>query len=192
MHIEKMLFRALTHVDALDLPPGIPSSGKKFEDFMVQQLFQNLQGHPPIRVFQPRYTLHEPTFSSVAHQFDIVIRYDQLIAIECKFRGKTGIADLFAFVGKLADYRERPSGFFVTTATDINDEVFYYAIAHKISVICRMLPPVGYMEDSVKKGTDLAQRLERLENRLKDDIHPPHLFIEWRNARSRFIAEGYD
>ncbi len=160
---------------------------------MVQQLYQNLQRYGMLRIFRPRYTLHEPTRSGVAHQFDIVIRAEneKLIGIECKFRGKTGIADLFAFVGKLIDYRERPYGVFVTTASHVNDEVFYYAIAHRISIICKMLLPVEYMKQKVKKGTDLAQRIERLQVRLRDDNQPQYLLIEWRNACNRFTAEGY-
>lgn len=191
MRIERLLYQALIDVERLALPPGDASSGTKFEDYLVQQLYLNLQQRGTLRLFKPRYTLREPTFSTVSHQFDIVIRHDQLIAIECKFRGRTGIDDLFAFTGKLADYRERPAGVFVTTATNINDDVFCYAIAHKISIISRMRPPVGYMQDFVKAGCDLSQRLERLETRLKEDISPKHLLVEWQNAIHRFTTEGY-
>ncbi len=114
--IEIVLFQALKNVKALELPPGTPSSGKKFEDFMVQQLYQTLQQQGKLRIFPPRYTLREATYSGVAHQIDIVIRQSKLIAIECKFRKGTNIGELFAFVGKLIDYREPPRGIFVTTA----------------------------------------------------------------------------
>jgi hypothetical protein len=187
-----VLFQALKEVKALDLPPAIPGSGKKFEDFMVQQLYQTLQQLGTLRVFQPRYTLNEATYSGVAHQFDVVIRRDKLTVIECKFRGKTGIDNLFAFKGKLVDYREPPRGIFVTTAEKINANVFCYAIAHRISIVCSSLPPVQYMIRRVKDNTDLARRLASLQTRLRGDDVPKRLLVEWQNAYRRFTDEGYD
>ncbi|TEU13050.1 MAG: hypothetical protein E3J21_19610 [Anaerolineales bacterium] len=192
MTIEIVLFQALEDVKDLELPPGTPSSGSKFEDFMVQQLYQMLQQQGTLRIFPPRYTLHEATHSGLAHQFDIVIRQDKLTTIECKFRGKTGIDNLFAFVGKLVDYREPPRGIFVTTAENVNDNVFCYAIAHRISIVCSSLPPVEYMIQRVKKNTELAHRLARLQTRLRGKTAPNHLLVEWQNAYSRFTVEGYN
>jgi hypothetical protein len=192
MTIKGVLFQALKDKALDDLPPGIPSSGTKFEDFMVQQLYQKLRQLGTLRVFQPRYTLREDTYSGLAHQFDIVIRQDKLIAIECKFRGETGIDNLFAFVGKLVDYRESPRGIFVTTAENVNDNVFCYAIAHRVSIICSFLPPVEYMIQQVKKNPNLAHRLARLQTRLRGETAPNHLLVEWQNANSRFTTEGYD
>lgn len=192
MAIEIVLFQALKDVRALELPPGIPSSGKKFEDFMVQQLYQELQQQGTLRIFPPRYTLHEATYSGVAHQFDIVIRQSELIAIECRFRKRTKIDELFAFVGKLIDYRDPPRGIFVTTAENVNDNVFCYAIAHRKSIVCSSLPPVEYMIQRVKKNTELAHCLARLQTRLRGKTAPNHLLVEWQNAYSRFTVEGYN
>jgi hypothetical protein len=191
MTIEIVLFQALEDIKALELPPGISSSGKKFEDFMVQQLHETLRQQGMVRVFPPRYTLHEPTYSGLAHQFDIVIRETTLTVIECKFRKRTNIAELFAFVGKLRDYRELPRAIFVTTAGNVHDEVFRYAIAHHIPVVCSCLPPVEYMIHRVKKSTDLARRLTRLQIRLRGENAPSHVLIEWQNAYRRFTTEGY-
>ena len=191
MTIEIVLFQALKDVKALELPPGIPSSGNKFEDFMVQQLYHKLQQQGTLRIFSPRYTLHETTHSGLAHQFDIVIRQDKLTTIECKFRRKTGIDNLFAFVGKLVDYRDPPRGIFVTTDENVNDNVFCYAIAHHISVVCSSLPPVEYMIQRVKENTDLARRLAGLQTRLLGDNVSRHVLVEWQNAYRRFTMEGY-
>lgn len=191
MMIEIVLFQALKDVKALELPPGISSSGKKFEDFMVQQLHETLRRQGAPGLCPPRYTLREPTYSSLAHQFDIVVRQGGLTAIECKFRKSTNISELFAFVGKLADYRERPYGIFVTTAEKVHDEIFCYAIAHHIPVVCSCLPPVNHMISRVKKHTDLAHRLANLETRLQGETAPNHLLVEWQNAYRRFAMEGY-
>ena len=192
MTIEIVLFQALEDVKDLELPPGTPSSGSKFEDFMVQQLYQMLQQQGTLHIFPPRYTLREPTYSGLAHQFDVIIRQSELIAIECKFRKKTGIDSLFAFFGKLKDYREPPRGIFVTTAENVNDNVFYYAIAHCISIVCSSLPPVQYMIQRVKKNTDLARRLASLQTRLRGENAPNRLLVEWQNACGRFMVEGYN
>jgi hypothetical protein len=192
MTIEIVLFQALKNVEALELPPGIPSSGKRFEDFMVQQLYQMLQQQVALHIFPPRYTLREPTCSGLAHQFDVVIRQSELTAIECKFRKRSGIGELFAFVGKLIDYREPPRGIFVTTADNVNDDVFCYAIAHRISIVCSSLPPVEHMIQRVKKNTDLARRLMSLQTRLRGEYAPNRLLVEWQNAYSRFKEEGYN
>jgi hypothetical protein len=189
--IETALFQALKDIKALELPPGIPSSGKKFEDFMVQQLYQPLRQQGTLGVFPPRYTLRLATYSGLAHQFDIVTREIELTAIECKFRKKTGIGDLFAFVGKLIDYREPPRGIFVTTAEKVNDDIFCYALAHRILIVCPSLPPVEYMIQRVKKNTDLARRLASLQRRLQGKNAPHHILVEWQNAYRRFIVEGY-
>lgn len=191
MTIEIVLFQALKDVKALELPPGIPSSGKKFEDFMVQQLHQTLQQQGTLRIFPPRYTLHEPTYSGLSHQFDIVARQTGLTAIECKFRKKTGIDNLFAFVGKLIDYQEPPRGIFVTTADNVNNDVLCYAIAHRILIVCSHLPPIEYMIQRVKRNTDLARRLAGLQTRLQGEYTPKHLLLEWQNAYGRFALEGY-
>jgi len=191
MTIEIVLFQALKDVKALELPPGIPGSGKKFEDFMVQQLHQTLQQQGTLHIFPPRYTLREATYSGVAHQFDIVIRQSKLTAIECKFRKRTNIGELFAFVGKLIDYREPPRGIFVTAAENVNNDVFCYAIAHRILVVCSRLPPVQYMIQRVKKDTDLGRRLASLQTRLRGENAPHYLLVEWQNAYRRFTVEGY-
>jgi len=191
MTIETVLFQALEYVKALELPSGIPSSGKKFEDFMVQQLHQTLRQEGTLQVFPPRYTLREVTYSGVFHQFDIIVRQSQLIAIECKFRKTTNIGELFAFVGKRIDYREPPRGIFVATTENINSDVFYYAIAHRILIVCSSLPPVEYMIQRVKKDTDLARRLAGLQTSLRGDNAPNRLLVEWQNAYRRFTMEGY-
>lgn len=191
MTIEIVLFQALKDVKALELPPGIPSSGKKFEDFTVKQLYQRLRQQGTLGVFPPRYTLRLSTYSGVAHQFDVVAQQKELTAIECKFRESTGIGELFAFVGKLIDYREPPRGIFVTAAEQVNNDVFFYAIAHRILIVCPCLPPVEYMIHRVKKDTDLAHRLESLRERLQGNSAPNHLLVEWQNACRRFAAEGY-
>jgi hypothetical protein len=191
MAIETVLFQALKDARVLELPPGIPSSGKKFEDYMVQVLYQTLQQQGTLRVYPPRHTLRQTTCSGVAHQFDIVAEGSGLTVIECKFRKRTGIDALFAFVGKLIDYQERPRGTFVTTAGDVNDNVFYYAIAHRISIVCSFLPPVEYMIQRVKEDTDLARRLANLQARLCGEGAPSHLLVEWQNAYRRFVVEGY-
>lgn len=191
MTIETVLYQALRDVEALELPPGIASSGTKFEDFMVQQLYETLRQQGALRLSPPRYTLHEPTYSGLAHQFDIVVRQGRLTAIECKFRKRTNISELFAFMGKLIDYREPPQGIFVTTAEHVHDEVFYYALAHRIPVVCSCLPPVNYMIQQVKMNTDLAHRLASLQSRLQGENAPSHLLVEWQNAYRRFTVEGY-
>ena len=192
MTIEIVLFQARKNVEALELPPGISSSGKRFEDFMVQQLYQMLQQQVALHIFPPRHTLREPTYSGLAHQFDVVIRQNELTAIECKFRKKTSISELFAFVGKLIDYRKRPRGVFVTTAEKINNDVFCYAIAHRILIVCSSLPPVQYMIQRVKKNTDLGRRLASLQTRLRGEHAPNRLLVEWQNAYRRFTVEGYN
>jgi hypothetical protein len=192
MTIETVLFQALKEVKILELPPGISSSGKKFEDLMVQQLYQKLQQQGTLHIFPPRYTLCEITYSGVAHQFDIVIRQSELIAIECKFRRRTNIGELFAFVGKLVDYRQPPSSIFVTTAENVNNDIFCYAIAHRIQIVCSSLPPVQYMIQRIKKNSDLARRLASLQTRLGGKSAPNHLLVEWQNAYARFTMEGYD
>jgi hypothetical protein len=192
MDIEVALYESLRAIQAFDFPVGKSASGKKFEDHMVIQLCQRLQQHEGFRVFPPRYTLREATFSGVHHQFDIVVtEQEQLAAVECKFRGSVHIDQLFATQGKLVDYCKRPRGVFVTTAPSVNDEMYYYALAHQIVLICPSLPPVEYMLQCVRKGTDLAHRLETLQNRLKDGAPPNHMLVEWKNNYMRFQNEGY-
>jgi hypothetical protein len=177
----------------LELPVGIPSSGKQFEDYVVKQLYTSLlQLQGGYRVFPPRHTLREATFSGVHHQFDIVIaQQEALVSVECKFRGGAHIDQLFATEGKLVDYCKRPYGIFVTTAPHINDEIYYYALAHHIQIICSALPPVEYLLHCVKSETDLAYRLANLQSRIKNGIDPRYVLIEWRNAYQRFRDEGY-
>lgn len=191
MVLESVLLQGLKDVTVLELPRGTPSSGKRFEDFMVQQLYQALRQRGGLHVYQPRYTLAQPTHSGVAHQFDIVVRETQLTAIECKFRKRTGIDDLFAFLGKLKDYRDPPRGIFVTAAERVHDDSFCYAIAHRISIVCSSLPPVEYMMQRVKSNTDLARRLASLHVRLQAENVPRHVLIQWQNEYRRFAAEGY-
>lgn len=193
MSIEVVLYQALLDVGSLELPAGVPSSGKQFEDYVVKQLYTSLLqlqgGH---RVFPPRHTLRDATFSGVYHQFDIVVaQQEKLVTVECKFRGGAHIDQLFATQGKLVDYCKRPHGIFVTTASHVNDEMYYYALANNIQLICPSLPPVEYMLHLVKKGTDLAYRLENLQIRMKNGIEPRHVMIEWRNAYRRFQSDGY-
>jgi len=106
----------------------------------------------------------------VFHQFDIVIaRPNETVAVECKFRGSAHIDQLFATHGKLVDYCSRPHGVFVTTARGVNDEVTCYALAHRIQILCLLLPLVEYMLECTKKGTSLARMLEDLQQRIEDD-----------------------
>ena len=193
MSIEDVLYQTLHSVGTLNLPVGISSSGKQFEDYVVKQLYTNLlQLGGGYRVFPPRHTLRESTFSGVYHQFDIVIaQQEALVSVECKFRGGAHIDQLFATEGKLVDYRKRPYGIFITTAPHVNDEMYYYALAHHIQIICSSLPPVEYLLHCVKSETDLAYRLANLQSRIKNGIDPRYVLIEWRNAYQRFRAEGY-
>lgn len=192
MSIETVVYESLQAVHTLALPAGQAASGKKFEDYMVTQLYQKLRQQTGFQVFSPRYTLREDTFSGVSHQFDIVIAESEaLIVIECKFRGGAHIDQLFATHGKLVDYRKRPRGIFVTTAKNVNDEMYYYALAHQILLICSSLPPVEYMLQCVKKDTDLASRLATLQSRIQNNVHPRRLLIEWKNSYVRFHDEGY-
>jgi hypothetical protein len=193
MSIEVALYQALQSVGSLALPVGVPSSGKQFEDYMVKQLHtQLIQTQDSYRVFPPRHTLHDPTFSGTYHQFDIVIeQHEDLLAVECKFRGGAHIDQLFATKGKLIDYCKQPRGIFITTAPHINDEIHYYALAHQIQIICTSLLPIGYMLWRVKKGTDLEYRLENLQARIKNKVDAKRVLVEWKNAAQRFIADGY-
>jgi len=191
MKLEVILFQALIEVMTLELPPGIPSSGKKFEDYIFQQLYLALRQASGQSVLPPRYTLLEATYSGVAHQFDVVVREEKLVAIECKFRKGTGIDDLFAFLGKLVDYRTSPRGIFLTTAQRICDEVYCYAIAHHISIVSPSLAPVDYMIQRVKSDTDLSRRLLNLREHLQSRSGPKQALIQWQNEHRRFKAEGY-
>lgn len=191
MTLEVVLFQALREVSALDLPSGVPSSGTKFEDFMVQQLYQFLRSRGGRSVYPPRHTLRQPTHSGVVHQYDIVVRESRLIAIECKFRKRTGIDHLFAFLGKLKDYRDPPRGIFVTTAQTVNDDSYCYAMAHRITLICSCLAPVEYMIHQVRRDTDLARRLRSLQVHLQAPAVPSHVLVQWQNEHRRFLAEGY-
>lgn len=191
MALETLLFQALVHIGDLQLPQGTPSSGTKFEDFMVKQLHQALRQRGGFHVYPPRHTLTQGTYSGVAHQFDIVVREHQLAAIECKFRKRTGIDDLFAFAGKLIDYREPLRGVFVTTAQDVNDDCHCYAIARGIAIVCTSLPPVEYMRQCVKSGTDLARRLGILHTCLQQENVPRRVLVQWHNEYRRFTHEGY-
>ena len=192
MSIQAILYQSLQTVVSLDLPVGEAASGKKFEDYVVKQLYQQLQRQSEDRVFTPRHTLREPTFSGVFHQFDIVIaRPNETVAVECKFRGSAHIDQLFATHGKLIDYRSRPHGVFITTACGVNDEIYYYALAHRIQIICSLLPPVEYMLECAKKGTSLARTLEDLRQRIEDNLEPKRLLVEWKHSYDRFQSEGY-
>jgi hypothetical protein len=191
MALEIILFQALEDATRLDLPPSVSSSGKKFEDFMFKQLYQAVRQHGASDVYPPRYTLQQSTHSGVVHQFDIVVRELRLTAVECKFRKRIGIDALFAFVGKLIDYREPPHGIFVTIAENLNDDCFCYAMAHRISIVCPSLPPVEYMMQCVKSGTDLARRLAGLLTHRQNVNNPRHVLIQWQNEYRRFVAEGY-
>jgi hypothetical protein len=189
--IEIVLFQALQDVKNLELPPGISGSGTKFEDYMVQQLYLRLHQQGVFAVFPPRYTLREATYSGIAHQFDVVIRQSELIAVECKFREAARIDELFAFRGKLIDYRKPPRGIFMTTAKHVNDHVFWYAISHHILIVSLFLPPVEYMIYRVKNNTDFARHLASLQARLREENTPQHLLVEWKNDHTRFVQEGY-
>jgi len=191
MKAEGVLFLALSETMSLELPPGVSSSGTKFEDYVFQRLYVALRQTGGPGVFPPRYTLREATHSGVAHQFDIVLREESLTTIECKFRRGTGIDDLFAFLGKLVDYRERPRGIFLTTAQSICNEVFCYAIAHHISVVSPSLAPVDYMMQRVKRDTDLFRRLQTLQLHFHDQSVPKQALIQWQNEYRRFKTEGY-
>lgn len=192
MSIQAILYQSLRTVESLDLPAGEAASGKKFEDYVVKQLYQQLQRQSEDRVFPPRHTLRLPTFSGAFHQFDIVIAQPkETVAVECKFRGSAHIDQLFATHGKLVDYRLRPHGVFVTTARGVNDEIYCYALAHRIQIICSLLPPVEYMFECAKKGTSVAYMLEDLQQRIEDNLEPKSLLIEWRHSYDRFQAEGY-
>ena len=192
-HIAAVLYQSLRLVQSLNLPAGTPSSGKQFEDYVVVQLYQELKHQDGYRVFPPRHTLRADSFSGVSHQFDILVDWqDELYAVECKFRGNAHIDQLFATEGKLCDYRQRPKGIFVTTAVDVNAEIYYYALAHHIQLISHRLPPVEYLLQKASKGTGLAHILELLRERLEAGEAPPkHLLVEWKNAYQRFQAEGY-
>ena len=193
MSIEVVLYQTLQSVRTLDLPVGMSSSGKQFEDYVVKQLYTSLlQLQGGYRVFPPRHTLRAATFSGVYHQFDIVIaQQEELVTVECKFSGGAHIDQLFATQGKLVDYCKRPHGIFITTAPHVNDEIYYYALAHHIQLICPSLPPVEHMLWQVKKGTDLEYRLGNLQSRIKNGIEPRYVLVEWRNAYQRFQADGY-
>ncbi len=193
MSLEFALFQSLKSIGSQDLPGGVPSSGKKFEDYMVKQVYIRLmQLQVGYRIFPPRHTLHDPTYSGVRHQFDIVVsKQDELVTVECKFREYTHIDELFATQGKLIDYCQRPKSIFLSTALHVNDEMYYYAMAHHIKLISPSLPPVEYMLHDVKNGTSLAERLEKLRDRINKGIEPQHVLIEWRNDYQRFLAEGY-
>jgi len=192
MNTEVVLYKSLQAVRLLNFPVGESASGKKFEDYMVMQLYQKLQQQGEFQVFPPRHMLHEATFSGVCHQFDIIVaEQERLVAVECKFRGSAHINELFATYGKLVDYCKRPRGVFVTTAQGFNDEMYWYALAHQILLICPQLPPVEYMLQRVKEGTDLVSRLEILRSRIKEGIAPKHVLVEWRSSYMRFQDEGY-
>ena len=191
MKPEVVLFQALAEVAALELPPGISSSGKRFEDYAFQRLYLALKQAGGQRVFPPRYQLREATYSGVAHQFDIVVQEGKLVTVECKFRRGTGIDDLFAFLGKLRDYREPPRGIFLTTAQSLPDDVFCFAIAHEISIVSLCLAPVDYMVLRAKEGTDLHRRLLNLESQLRQPSTPRRVLVQWQNEHRRFRAEGY-
>jgi len=157
----------------------------------VQQLYLRLHQQGGFDVFPPRYTLHEATYSGISYQFDVVVRQSELIAIECKFRESTRIDELFAFVGKLVDYRKPPRGIFMTTAKHVNDDIFCYAIGHRILIISLLLPPVEYMIYRVKNNTNFACHLANLQARLREGNGPQYLLVEWKNDYARFVREGY-
>ena len=146
-------YQSLQTVESLNLPAGEAASGKKFEDYVVKQLYQQLLRRSEDRVFTPRHTLHEPTFSGVFHQFDIVIaRPNETVAVECKFRGGAHIDQLFATHGKLVDYRLRPHGVFVTTVvvSMTRYTVMLWLIAFRLSVCC--CPPWSICLNAPRKG----------------------------------------
>ena len=193
MSLEFTLYKSLISIESQGLPIGLSSSGKKFEDYMVRQLYtQLLHLQVGYRIFPPRYTLRNPTFSGVCHQFDLVVaKQDELVTVECKFREYTHIDELFATQGKIIDYCQRPKGIFLTTALHVNDEMYYYAMAQKIKLICPSLPTVEYMLHHVKDGTSLADRLEKLSDRIDNGIEPHNVLIEWKNDYQRFLTDGY-
>lgn len=193
MDIEVVLYKSLKAAQSSGLPVGVSTSGKKFEDHIVMQLFQKLKQEAEFRVFPPRHTLREATFSGIHHQFDIIVaEQGELVAVECKFRSSAHIDQLFATQGKLVDYHKHPRGIFVTTAQGVNDEMYYYALAHQISLISPALPPVEYMLRCARDGTDLAHRLEIMQGRiLQEGALPRHLLVEWKNNHLRFQDEGY-
>jgi hypothetical protein len=192
MNLASVLYQSLRDAHALTLPPGISTSGKKFEDYTVKQLYEMLVQIDAYRVFPPRYTLRTPTFSGAYHQFDIVVEYlDEPFAIEGKFRERAHIEQLFATQGKLIDYCQIPHGFFVTTAKDVNDEMHLYALAHHLQIICELLPPIEYMLGCVKNDTLISRRLEQLKTRMNDGTKPKTILIEWKNEFMRFQDEGY-
>jgi Holliday junction resolvase len=190
--IEAALYESLEAVRKRNLPVGESASGKKFEDLMVVQLYQKLVERAQFRVFPPRHTLREATRSGVHHQFDIVVvEEEELVAVECKFRSAAHIDQLFATFGKLVDYKKRPRGVFVTAAQAVNDAMYYYALAHQVSLITPALPPVEYMLQCAKNGTDLAERLETVLGRIRGDALPQQMLVEWRSSYMRFRDEGY-
>jgi hypothetical protein len=192
MDLASVLYKSLRDARALPLPPGISSSGKKFEDFTVKQLYEKLIQTGAYRIYPPRYTLRTPTFSGVYHQFDIIVEQQEgLSAIECKFRESAHIDQLFSTQGKLIDYCQKPFGFFVTTAKNINDEMHYYALAHHLQIICETLPPIEYMHNCVMNDALIAHRLEQLQIRMNDGTEPKIILIEWKNEFMRFQDEGY-
>ena len=158
---------------------------------MFKQLYRAVRQNGAQDVYPPRHTLRQATCSGVVHQFDLVVREPEVTAVECKFRKRSGIDALFAFVGKLIDYREPPRGIFVTTAEKLNDDWFCYALAHRISIVCPVLPPVEFMVQCVKNDTDLARRLGSLLSQLQDVNVPRQVLIQWQNEHRRFVAEGY-
>jgi hypothetical protein len=192
MNLASVLYQSLRDAHAVPLPLGISSSGKKFEDYTVKQLYERVVQIGIYRVFPPRYTLRTPTFSGVYHQFDIMVaEQEQLAAIECKFRESAHIDQLFATQGKLIDYCQSPHGYFVTTAKDVNDEMHLYALAHHLQIIWELLPPIEYMLGCVKRDTLIACRLEQLQMRMNDGTKPKTFLIEWKNEYMRFQDEGY-
>ena len=189
VNISPILYGALKQGLASQLPPGRPHSGTMFENLTVERLYDTLRQRGT-SVFQPRYTLRESTFSGVAHQFDIVVRDGELTVVECKFREKVGIDQLFAFVGKLIDYRRRPQGIFLTTALVVGDEILCYAIAHRITLISTPLPPMEYLLERVQPGSGLAQRLTLLLAK-QWEREPGKILAEWKNVYTTFCMEGY-
>ena len=69
--------------------------------------------------------------------------------------------------------------------------MYYYAMAQKIKLICPSLPTVEYMLHHVKDGSYLADRLEKLRDRIDNGIEPHNVLIEWKNDYQRFLADGY-
>jgi Holliday junction resolvase len=192
LNIEIVLYKSLQAMQPNNLPVGKSTSGKKFEDHMVMQLYHKLQEQAEFRVFPPRHTLREATYSGIHHQFDIIVaEQEELVAVECKFRTSAHIDQLFATLGKLIDYKKRPRGVFLTAAQAVNDGIYCYALAHQITLISPSLPPIEYMLQCTKKGTDLGKRLETLLDRVRGDALPRQLLVEWKNSYMRFQDEGY-